>query len=199
MREERAVCTAWQGVQTRGNEAKGQEHGEDKRQGFGRGRGVKPYVERAMSDEKLRDEVMRAFGTARELYDELIGERTPITLASRVATDDDIRDKLREAIEDLAARATGSRASETHGGRNATLLVAGIALGILFNPVTGARDTQVDHRGCSAAETTSSARHVIEGGSSAGARRANRGRVARRRDDVARGGPARRLERRQRR
>jgi hypothetical protein len=25
-----------------------------------------------------------------------------------------------------------------HGGRNATLLVAGVALGILYNPVTGA-------------------------------------------------------------
>ena len=37
---------------------------------------IRPYVERAMTDEKLRDEVMRAFGTARELYGELIGEKT---------------------------------------------------------------------------------------------------------------------------
>ena len=63
---------------------------------------IKPYVERAMTDERLRDEVMRAFGTARELYGELLsGKDKPITVASRVATDDDIRDKLREAIEDL--------------------------------------------------------------------------------------------------
>ena len=32
---------------------------------------VKPYVERAMSDEKLRDDVMSAFATAKELYNEL--------------------------------------------------------------------------------------------------------------------------------
>ena len=34
---------------------------------------VKPYVERAMSDEKLRDDVMSAFSTAKELYSELVG------------------------------------------------------------------------------------------------------------------------------
>lgn len=100
---------------------------------------IRPYVERAMTDEKLRQEVMRAFGTARELYGELVGEKNrPITLASRVATDDDIRDKLREAIEDLrnaSERLQGKRERST--GRASTLLVAGIALGILFNPVTG--------------------------------------------------------------
>ena len=101
---------------------------------------VKPYVERAMSDEKLRQEVLRAFGTARELYSDLIGDRDkPITIASRVATDDDVRDKLREAIEDLRSaseRLQGKRERST--ARASTLLVAGIALGILFNPVTGA-------------------------------------------------------------
>lgn len=100
---------------------------------------IRPYLERAMTDEKLRDELVRAFGTARELYAELVNEKgRPITLASRVATDDDIRDKLREAIEDLrraSDRLQGRR--ERSGGRGSALLVAGIALGILFNPVTG--------------------------------------------------------------
>ncbi len=54
-----------------------------------------------MKDDQLRSELVRAFATARELYAELTSDRSrPITLASRVATDDDIRDKLREAIED---------------------------------------------------------------------------------------------------
>lgn len=101
---------------------------------------MKPYVDRAMNDEKLRREVMRAFATARELYGELISDRDrPITLASRVATDDDIRDKLREAIDDLRSaseRLQGKR--ERSSARASTLLIAGIALGILFNPVTGA-------------------------------------------------------------
>ena len=98
---------------------------------------VKPYVERAMSDEKLRDDVMSAFSTAKELYSELIGGRGPVTLATRVATDEEIRDKLRDAVEDLRNAADRLQGKKAHGGRNTTLLVAGIALGILFNPITG--------------------------------------------------------------
>jgi hypothetical protein len=98
---------------------------------------VKPYVERAISDEKLRSDVMSAFTTARGLYDELLGDRHPSTVATRVATDAELRDKLKEAVEDLRSAADRLKGKKTHGGRNATLLVAGIALGILFNPVTG--------------------------------------------------------------
>ena len=101
---------------------------------------VRPYVERAMNDEKLRREVMRAFATARELYGDLAADRDrPILIASRVATDDDIRDKLRDAIEDLRSasdRLQGKR--DRSSARASTLLIAGIALGILFNPVMGA-------------------------------------------------------------
>jgi hypothetical protein len=98
---------------------------------------LKPYVERAMADEKLRDDVMRAFGSAREIYQDLIGEKSAITLASRVATDDDIRDKLRDAIEDLRRASDRLQGKRDHSGRNATLLIAGIAVGLLFNPITG--------------------------------------------------------------
>jgi hypothetical protein len=98
---------------------------------------VKPYVERAMSDEKLRNDVMSAFSTAKDLYSELIGGRGAVTLATRVATDDEVRDKLKDAIEDLRSAADRLQGKKQHGGRNTTLLVAGIALGILFNPVTG--------------------------------------------------------------
>jgi hypothetical protein len=102
---------------------------------------MRPYLERAMTDDKLRDDLMRAFGTARELYAEFMNEKgRPITLASRVATDDDVRDKLREAIEDLrraSDRLQGRRERERSSGRASAIVVAGIALGILFNPVTG--------------------------------------------------------------
>jgi gas vesicle protein len=98
---------------------------------------VKPYVERAMSDEKLRDDVMSAFSTAKDLYNELIGGRSAVTLATRVATDDEIRDKLKDAVEDLRNAADRLQGKKAHNGRNTTLLVAGIALGILFNPITG--------------------------------------------------------------
>jgi hypothetical protein len=98
---------------------------------------VKPYVERAIYDEKLRADVMSAFATARDLYTDLIGGRNAVTLASRVATDEEIRDKLRTAVEDLRNAADRLQGKKEHSGRNTTLLVAGIALGILFNPITG--------------------------------------------------------------
>jgi hypothetical protein len=98
---------------------------------------IKPYVERAMADEQLRDDVMRAFGTAREIYKDLMGEKSPVTLASRVATDDEIRDTLRDAIVDLRHASARLQGRREHTSRTRTLLIAGIALGILFNPVTG--------------------------------------------------------------
>jgi hypothetical protein len=98
---------------------------------------VKPYVERAMTDEKLRADVLSAFTTARNLYGELVGNRNAVTVAQRVATDDEVREKLRDAIEDLRSAATRLQGKKSHSSRNATLLVAGIALGLLFNPVTG--------------------------------------------------------------
>jgi hypothetical protein len=98
---------------------------------------VKPYVQRAMHDEKLREDVMSAFATAKDLYNELIGGRSAVTLATRVATDDEIRDRLRDAVDDLRNAADRLQGKKSHSGRNAGLLVAGIALGILFNPVTG--------------------------------------------------------------
>ena len=100
---------------------------------------VKPYVDRAISDPKLREDVLSAFGTARELYNELLGGRSPVTLANRVATDDEIRAKLRAAIDDLrsaADRLQGKQERERKR-RGTTLLLVGVALGILFNPVTG--------------------------------------------------------------
>jgi hypothetical protein len=98
---------------------------------------VKPYVDRAMRDEKLRQDVLNAVGTARELYNELIGGRSAVTIASRVATDDEIREKLRAAVDDLRNAADRLQGKREHSGRNTTLLLAGIALGVLFNPITG--------------------------------------------------------------
>ena len=99
---------------------------------------VKPYVQRALHDEKLREDVLSAFSTAKELYTELVGGRAPaVTLAPRVATDDEVRDKLREAIDDLRSAADRLQGRKGQSKSHTGLLVAGIALGILFNPVTG--------------------------------------------------------------
>jgi hypothetical protein len=102
---------------------------------------VKPYVERALRDEELRTNVRNAYESARTIYDELVARRGVTGLASRVATDKDIQSELRSAIDELrqaASRVQGAKPQEEeHAGRNGSLLLVGIALGILFNPVTG--------------------------------------------------------------
>jgi hypothetical protein len=98
---------------------------------------VKPYVERALRDEDLRENVKNAFDSARAVYEELIGNRGLVTTAGRVATDKDIQDQLRKTIDELRTAAERLQGKKQHTGRNSTLLLIGIALGILFNPVTG--------------------------------------------------------------
>jgi hypothetical protein len=99
---------------------------------------VKPYVQRALQDDELRDNLKNAFDAAREVYNELLGPRPgAVGLATRVATDKDIQEHLRTAIDELRNAADRVHGKESHKGRNTTLLMTGIALGILFNPVTG--------------------------------------------------------------
>ena len=98
---------------------------------------VKPYVERALKDEDLRENLKSAFEAAREVYAELIGDRGVTGVASKVASDKDVQDNLKRAMDELREAADRVRGKEDHTGRNATLLMAGITLGILFNPVTG--------------------------------------------------------------
>jgi hypothetical protein len=90
-----------------------------------------------VGDAELRENVKTAFQAAREVYDELLGNRSVATVATRVATDREIQDKLREALDELRTAADRVQGKKEHSGRNATLLMTGIALGILFNPVTG--------------------------------------------------------------
>ncbi len=99
---------------------------------------VRPYVERAIKDEELRENVKSAFTAARQVYDELLGDRGMTGLAARVATDQDIQDNLKTAIDELRHAADRLQGKEDHKGRNTFLLLTGIALGILFNPLTGA-------------------------------------------------------------
>jgi hypothetical protein len=97
---------------------------------------MKPYVERAMTDEKVREDVRDAVAAARQIYDELIGNRGITTIASRIATDQDIQDTLRRAIDDLRSAADRVQGKQSHTARN-VILFSGIVIGVLFNPVTG--------------------------------------------------------------
>jgi len=98
---------------------------------------VRPYVERALKDDRVREDVKSAIATAREIYDQLMGGRAVTSVAAKVATDKDIQQSLRDAIDDLRDAADRVQGKDSHAARNATLLLTGIALGILFNPVTG--------------------------------------------------------------
>ena len=98
---------------------------------------AKPYVERAVKDEDLRDNVLAAFQAAREVYNDLVGARGVTTIASRVATDKDIQEKLKEALDELREASDRVQGKKDKGSRNGMLLLTGITLGILFNPMTG--------------------------------------------------------------
>ena len=99
---------------------------------------VRPYIERAFKDERVREDVKSAILTAREIYDQLMSGRNQITAAAaRVATDEEIQESFRDAIEDLRSAADRIQGKTSHSARNATRLMTGIVLGILFNPVTG--------------------------------------------------------------
>jgi len=98
---------------------------------------VKPYVERAIKDEEFRDNLKNAFVAARGVYDELMGPRGVSGKAVRVASDKDLRDNLRSAVDDLRSAADRIQRGPSHKGRN-LLVVTGIAVGVLlFNPMTG--------------------------------------------------------------
>jgi hypothetical protein len=101
--------------------------------------GAKPYIERALYDEDLRDNVRNAFESAREVYSELLGGRGAIPVATRVATDKNIQDQLKDALEQLREAADRVQGKKDHGTRNTMLLLTGIALGIFFNPMSGAQ------------------------------------------------------------
>jgi gas vesicle protein len=98
---------------------------------------VRPYVQRAVSDEEVRDNLKDAFYAAKEIYDELFGGRSRLALAQRVATDAEIRDNLKKISDDLRSTVDRVQGKAEHTGRNLFLLLTGVVIGVLFNPVSG--------------------------------------------------------------
>jgi hypothetical protein len=104
---------------------------------------ARPYVERALRDKELRDNIRNAFFSARLVYDELASRRKVSDAASRLAADKEIQDELRNAIDEIR-NAAGRVKSVKNGSpeparaiRNSLTLLLGIAIGLLVNPITG--------------------------------------------------------------
>jgi hypothetical protein len=104
---------------------------------------ARPYVERALRDKELRDNVRNAYTSARAVYEELSSRRKVSDAATQLAGDKELQDHLRKAIDELrnaAGRVKNVRRGSpepARAARNGLLLLAGIALGILLNPITG--------------------------------------------------------------
>jgi hypothetical protein len=98
---------------------------------------VKPYVERALTDPELRENVRSAYRSARSIYEELLGNRGVTGIAARVATDKDIQHELRSAVAELREAADRVQGKAERPQRNSGLLLIGLVLAILFNPLTG--------------------------------------------------------------
>lgn len=98
---------------------------------------MRPYVDRALHDENLHENLKEAFKAARDVYGELLGNRNLTGTAMRAATDKEIQENLKKAVDELRTAANRVQGKEDHSARNTMLLLAGITAGILFNPMTG--------------------------------------------------------------
>ena len=97
---------------------------------------VKPYVERAIHDAELRENIRNAYESARSVYNELVGQRGLSGLATRVAKDKDIQEELRTAISELRSAASRVQGETERKGRSGLLFVVAI-VAALVNPITG--------------------------------------------------------------
>ncbi len=108
---------------------------------------VKPYLERALNDEKFRNDLKDALAAARELYGPLSKQNGVSGGARALATDKKAQEQMRRAIDDLlsAKDTLQGKKKKSHKGRNMVLL-AGIIAGALYNPWTGpqTRDKLLD-------------------------------------------------------
>jgi len=98
---------------------------------------ARPYVDRALHDDELRESLKKAFAAAREVYDELVGRRGVTGVATRLATDKELQENFRVALDELRHAANRLQAKEERRARTTMLLLTGIAGGILFNPWAG--------------------------------------------------------------
>jgi hypothetical protein len=103
---------------------------------------LKPYIERALTDEDFRDNVRAALAAAGSVYGGLT-KANGIASASKLAGDKRMQEQIRRAFEELneaGDRLKGTK-KRSHKGRN-TVLLAGFIVGVFYNPWTGPQTRQ---------------------------------------------------------
>jgi len=101
---------------------------------------LRPYVQRAITDPDLRDDLLAAFVAARGLYGQMAKGHGVKGKAS-VVSEKDFQKQLQGLVSELTTATERLQASATrkgHKARNRVILLTGVTLGVLYNPWTGA-------------------------------------------------------------
>jgi hypothetical protein len=99
---------------------------------------LKPYVQRAMTDPELREDLLAAFVAARGIYDQMSKQRG-IKGKAEKASEKDFQKQIQTLVADLseASDRLKGASKKKHKTRNRVILLTGVTLGVLYNPWTG--------------------------------------------------------------
>jgi hypothetical protein len=100
---------------------------------------LRPYVQRAITDPELRDDLLAAFVAARGLYGQMAKGRGVKGKAEKVS-EKDFQKQLQGLVDELttaSGRLQGKAKRKSHKARNRVVLLTGVTLGVLYNPWTG--------------------------------------------------------------
>jgi hypothetical protein len=100
---------------------------------------LKPYVQRAMTDPELREDLLAAFVAARSLYGQMSKGRGVKGKAEKVS-EKYFQKELQTLVSDLTEasdKLQGKAKKKSHKARNRVILLTGVTLGVLYNPWTG--------------------------------------------------------------
>jgi hypothetical protein len=100
---------------------------------------LKPYVQRAMTDPELREDLLAAFVAARGIYGQMAKGRGLKEKADKIS-EKDFQKQLQGLVEDLSEasdKLKGKGKKKGHKARNRVLLLTGVTIGVLYNPWTG--------------------------------------------------------------
>ena len=99
---------------------------------------LRPYVQRAMEDPELREDLLAAFVAARSLYGQ-IAKADGVKGKAEKVSKKDFQNDLQDLVAELgnASEKLQGKEKKGHKTRNRVILLTGVTLGVLYNPWTG--------------------------------------------------------------